>query len=237
MSRTAPAGSADPAGTPADGGGPGLRFTADAFTADAFTADDLTADAFTADAAGGGAASAAPGQARDTVTEPRPVPEPGSLAQEAALLAAAVRDWLGAHGAPSSPGEGASASAGPAASDRFTPAEPVGAGGQATADDAPGTFDAPRAPADWDGPTAGTRAGPPWTVAPGATLCTGCPLCRLLASVSGSHAEVVEHLLAAVGSLAAAARAARPPARAPRAPPAPAAAPPPEPAPQTAPPA
>jgi hypothetical protein len=49
-------------------------------------------------------------------------------------------------------------------------------------------------------------------VRPGETLCTGCPLCRLLATVAGSKGEVMSHLLSAATSLAAAARAAWPPA-------------------------
>ncbi|WP_232794390.1 MULTISPECIES: hypothetical protein [Pseudofrankia] len=117
-------------------------------------------------------------------------PEPGSLAQEAALLAVAVREWLTAHGGDAYP---------PAdVRDPFAPK------------DAPGPDPDPD-----PGPGRGAHAGPPWTVGPGETLCTGCPLCRLLSSVAGSHAEVLGHLLAAASSLTAAARAAWPPAGAP----------------------
>jgi hypothetical protein len=119
-------------------------------------------------------------------------PEPGSLAQEAALLAAAVREWLGAHGGPTGAAAGGWESIF-AAGSADEPPEPAPA-----ADDA--------------GPAAGAFHGLPWTVPPGATLCTGCPLCRLLATVAGSRAEVMTHLLSAAASLAAAARAAWPPA-------------------------
>ena len=71
---------------------------------------------------------------------------------------------------------------------------------------------------EWAGdePAADAFHGPPWTVPPGATLCTGCPLCRLLATVAGSRADVMSHLFDAAASLAAAARSAWPPADFPR---------------------
>lgn len=122
-------------------------------------------------------------------------PEPGSLAQEAALLAAAVREWLGAHGGPTDAAAGGWESF-------FTAESAANAGEPAGAASA----------ADDPGPAVGAFHGPPWTVPPGATLCTGCPLCRLLATVAGSRAEVMTHLLSAAASLAAAARAAWPPA-------------------------
>ncbi|MBX6391131.1 MAG: hypothetical protein IRZ08_19430, partial [Frankia sp.] len=50
-------------------------------------------------------------------------PEPGPLAQEAALLAAAVRDWLTAHGAPPP-------SAPPAAGQDAEPGNAEGRGGE-----------------------------------------------------------------------------------------------------------
>ncbi|ADP79865.1 hypothetical protein [Pseudofrankia inefficax] len=131
------------------------------------------------------------------MTDEHVAPEPGSLAQEAALLAAAVREWLGAHGGPDAP-------AAPTGWDPFT----TGEAADETAAEAP---------------PAGGFHGPPWTVPPGATLCTGCPLCRLLATVAGSRGEVMSHLLSAAASLAAAARAAWPPADG--APPGPAASP------------
>ncbi|WP_045879043.1 hypothetical protein [Pseudofrankia sp. DC12] len=121
------------------------------------------------------------------MTDEHVPPEPGSFAQEAALLAAAVREWLGAHGGPADP---ADASSGWNPFTAAAPAEETGT----------------------EAPASGGFHGPPWTVPPGATLCTGCPLCRLLATVAGSRGEVMSHLLSAAASLAAAARAAWPPA-------------------------
>jgi len=164
--------------------------------------------------------------------DPRALPEPGSLAQEAALLAVAMREWLTSHGGPPTPGQPADQteppSAGwPATADDDGPSTadegwaafgpdgepadptpgPAGPGGPAGAAAAGHPF------AGWDGPAPGAsaRTGPPWAVRPGETLCTGCPLCRLLATVGGSHAEVLGHLLAAASALTAAARAAWPP--------------------------
>ncbi|MDT3445944.1 hypothetical protein [Pseudofrankia sp. BMG5.37] len=168
------------------------------------------------------------GSAGPAGTSPRAQPEPGTLAQEAALLTAAVREWLTAHGAPPAPARAGAAD--------DPEAEDAAADWPGTAEDAWGPsgpedqWDARQDPAgayppgvaqgdpfdqeQGDGPTPGPgpRHGPPWAVGPGETLCTGCPLCRLLASVAGSHAEVLGHLLAAASSLAAAARAAWPPA-------------------------
>jgi hypothetical protein len=138
------------------------------------------------------------------VTDPRVPPEPGPLAQEAALLAAAVREWLTTHGAPAAAPDGAAFTA-PWAALWDAPASDVGDKG--TTDQGPRGA-AGQAQGD-DPPPAG-HTGPPWTVAPGATLCTGCPLCRLLASFSGSQTEVLLHLLAAASELAAAVRAAWP---------------------------
>lgn len=146
------------------------------------------------------------------------MPEPGPLAQEAALLAAAVREWLTTHGTvPLDVPEGTvppdvpEGTVPPGQADEdlvtFDEADRPGASGHAgSSSTRPGGHESPPG----SRPEPEPRVGPPWAVAPGETLCTGCPLCRLLASVAGSHAEVVGHLLAAASSLAAAARAAWP---------------------------
>ncbi|MBX6387379.1 MAG: hypothetical protein IRZ08_00005, partial [Frankia sp.] len=61
---------------------------------------------------------------------------------------------------------------------------------------------------DGAGPAGPIAGGWPWALAAGATMCTGCPLCRLLATVVGNRPEVMYHLMAALSELAAAVRAA-----------------------------
>ncbi|OAA28281.1 hypothetical protein UG55_1006256 [Frankia sp. EI5c] len=96
----------------------------------------------------------------------------GSLAREAALLAAAVQEWMAANGAPhggeSDPGESDAGESDPGES---------GAG------------------------RASAQAGHEWP-------CCACPVCRVLGSLRGEHAEVAGHLIDAATSLGAAFRAA-----------------------------
>jgi hypothetical protein len=138
------------------------------------------------------------------------VPEPGPLAQEAALLTAVVREWLDAHGAAFPAGQAASDPA------------PGAAGDADENDDTDENDESDEQATDGNGSRGGGAGNPaggratardfPWVVPPGATTCTGCPLCRLLSSLTGSRPEVLAHLLDAAGSLAAAARAAWSPA-------------------------
>ncbi|WP_154676977.1 hypothetical protein [Parafrankia discariae] len=112
----------------------------------------------------------------------------GSLAQEAALLAAAVRDWAAANGGPDT------------ADGRFDTADgqpnvaaPAGSASGATASGA--TAPGP------EGPDAHGGRDDSWP-------CCACPVCRVLASVREEHAEVAGHLIDAAVSLGAAVRTA-----------------------------
>jgi hypothetical protein len=121
---------------------------------------------------------------------------PGPLLQEAALLAAALRDWVGMHGLVDPPGDATSTAGGGA-----PPAgQQGGTEGGATGDPGGG---------DQGGHASGGDAGPGGTwAATVPTTCAICPLCRLIASLTGGRPEVAAHLMDAVTSLTAAVRAA-----------------------------
>lgn len=112
----------------------------------------------------------------------------GSLAQEAALLAAAVRDWAAANGGPDAADGHFDTADGQPAGTAPTGTAPTGAAANATAPGAAGSD------------AHGGRDGS-WP-------CCACPVCRVLASVREEHVEVAGHLVDAAVSLSAAARAA-----------------------------